>query len=164
MNAVEATWVDSDVAAADIVLCAHVIDGEDDPQRFIEKLCSHTTKQVLMLESMESPMSAFSKIWEDVHGEKRVDLPGLPELLNVLWSMGIHANVEMFDPTPPSPAGSAQAAQQLLRGLLFVAPDSAQDERLTKAIADNVMETSDGFALAGSRPRRRALVSWNVPK
>ena len=109
-------------------------------------------------------MTAFSGIWEEVHGQKRVELPGLPELLDVLWSMGIHPNVEMFEPTPPNSAPSKDAAHQLLRQLLFVAPGSEQDARLEKAIVDHVEETQFGFTIAGSRPRRRALVSWDVTK
>ena len=81
------------------MLCAHVVYGVADIEPFIRKLERHARERVLILSHTASPLAQVSPFWKLVHGEERTELPTLPELLPVLWEMGIFPNVQMFPKT-----------------------------------------------------------------
>ena len=92
----QALWDVAEVDAADLVLCAHVLYGVADVEPFVRKLEAHANSLVVVLVFVESPMNRISKFWNPVHGEERIDMPALPELMNALWEMGIYADVQMM--------------------------------------------------------------------
>ena len=157
---VQGSWEQARVGAADVVFCAHVLDGTSEVEPFVRKLQGHAYKRVLILESMESPQASFAPVWAYVHQEPRKNLPGLPELLAVLGDMGIHPDVEMFEPIKPETAPNKEAAMSILRQMLYVRPDTEEDARLGKAIDDLVTETPQGFGIKDTAPRRQGLISW----
>ena len=110
----------------------------------------------MILAFMESPQSQFSPFWKPEHGEERIDLPALPELLDALWEMDIYPDLEMFEATTSQTVESRETASELLRRLLYVQPDTEEDERLKIAIRELLVEGPDGFVVRGSRPRRQA--------
>ena len=97
LSIVEGTWEEVDVDPADVVLCAHVIYGVADIGTFVRKLDSNAGERVLVLMFIDSPQANLSPLWEPVHGEERIDLPALPELVNVLWEIGISPDLEMLE-------------------------------------------------------------------
>ena len=92
------------------MLCAHVVYGVADIEPFIRKLERHAKERVLILSHTASPLAQVSPFWKLVHGEERTELPTLPELLPVLWEMGIFPNVQMFPKTSPEPIRNREAA------------------------------------------------------
>ena len=143
-----------------MVLCAHVVDGVEEIKPFVQKLQSHARQRVLMLEWMESPLSQVSPFWKPVHGEERMDLPALPQLMNVLWEMNVYPNLEMFEAISAETVENRKAALQFLRQLLYVRPDTERDQLLQAAMGELTVETPEGFYIRGARPRRQALISW----
>ena len=160
LSVVQAHWEEAQVDTADVVLCAHVLDGTSVVGPFLHKLEQHARKRVLILNSMESPQALFSPIWAYVHQEQRQNLPGLPELLAVLWDMGIYPDVEMLEPLKPETAPTKEAALSILRQMLYVRPNADEDWRLFKAIELLVSETPQGFGIKDAAPRREGLISW----
>ena len=160
VNVVPQTWEDAQVKPADIVLCAHVVYGVADIGSFVRKLDSHAGERVLMLVFMASPQSHLSPIWEAVHGEERVNMPALPELLRVLWEMEIYPDIEMFGASEPQVFESREAAIEQLRQRLYITPDTEQDRRLKMAVQDLLEETPDGLVVPGARRRRQGLIAW----
>jgi hypothetical protein len=95
-----------------------------------------------------------------VHGEERVNLPALPELVNVMWEVGIYPDVEMFDASDRQVFDSREAAVEQLRGRLWVAPDTEADRRLQQAAEDLLEDHDGGVAVRGVGARRQGLISW----
>jgi SAM-dependent methyltransferase len=89
VSAVEGSWEEADVAAHDVVLCANVVYGVAEIGEFVGKLAEAARDRVAIVLYMDAPLSRMSPIWTEVHGEERIDMPGLPELLPVLWELGI---------------------------------------------------------------------------
>ena len=160
LSIVEGTWEEVEVDPADIVLCAHVVYGTEDIEGFVRKLQSSARERVLLLVFMESPQAHLSPMWEPVHGQARVDLPALPELMSVLWEMDIFPHLEMVETTVRGGFESWDAAIEQLRRRLYVALDTEQDGRLQSAARELLVETSDGFVVRGMRLRRQGLISW----
>ncbi len=161
LSIVPGLWEEVEVDPADVVLCANVVYDVAEIEPFIRKLEAHAKDRVFVLAYMESPLSQFSPCWKVAHGEKRVDLPAMPELLHVLWDMDIYPNLETFPALHPETVRSRPVALELLRQFLFVKSDTEPDRLLQTEIDDLIVETPQGFTVRGSRPRRLALLSWS---
>ena len=101
-----------------------------------------------------------SPFWLPVHGEERIDMPGLPELMPLLWEMDIYPDVKMLEPSPLQTFESPEQAHEQLMGRLYVKPDTEQDEHLKKAIQDLLVETPEGLVTRGIAPGRQGLITW----
>jgi SAM-dependent methyltransferase len=162
LGVVEAGWDEADVAPADIVFCANVVYFIADIEPFVRKLAESGRQRAAILAYMKAPPSVASPLWEPVHGETRIDLPALPELLPALWEMNIHPNVEMFPPSARRLLTSREAAAAWARRLLWVEPGSEKEMRLEAALNDLIEETPEGFTLRGARTRPQGLVWWST--
>ena len=160
LTILDSNWENAELDPADVVLCAHVMYGVVDVDCFIRKFEAHAREQVLMLMFMEYPQSGLSPLWKVVHGEERVELPALPELLEVLWEMEVYPNVEMVEARGPQVFESHDAAVEQLRRRLYVNPDTQQDRRLQVAARELLVEEPDGVSVRGARPRRLGVISW----
>jgi SAM-dependent methyltransferase len=160
ISVINDSWEDAIVETADVVLCAHVVHEVVEVETFIRKLHSQARERVMLLESMESPMSLLSPLWKAVHGDDLELPPAIPDLLKVLWEMEIYPDQEMFDATSPETIESREAALHLLRQMLYVRPDTEQDRSLQTVMHQYLTQIPQGFGLKRSRLRRQALISW----
>jgi SAM-dependent methyltransferase len=154
------TWEEARVEPADVVLCANVLYGPAEIVPFVRKLEAHARGSVLVLLSMQSPLSAFSPLWSFVHGEARSDPPALPELLDVLWEMDIYPDLTMIHEASRPAAPNTGVALELLRRALYVRPGSPEDARLKAAARELLIETPHGVTVRDARPRRQGLLIW----
>lgn len=160
ISVVQDLWEDAKVEQADVVLCAHVLYGVADAEPFIRKLEASARDSVMILAFMRAPISRVSPFWEPVHGEKRIDMPGLTELLPLLWEMEIYPNVEMLEPSPVRGFESEEQAFEQLNQRLYVKPGTGQEEKLRQAIEDLLVETADGLVVKGVTADRQGLITW----
>lgn len=160
VSAVHAEWQEAQVETADVVLCSHVVYGVVDIEPFIAKLSAHA-RRVIMLSFIRSPQSWIAPLWEPVYGERRIDLPGLPELVNVLWEMDFHPNIRMLTPSAQQTFDSIEDAVENLAGRLWIA-DSAARRRLEDCIEDHLEQVDGGYRIRGVRPIRQGMVWWDV--
>ena len=160
VTAVEEDWEDAEVTSADVSICSHVVYGVAEIVPFVRKLCDKTVGRVLILLYTESPMAQLSPFWWAAHREERVELPAMPELLPVLWEMGIYPDVEMLEPTGVHVFESREDAVETLRQRIYVAPGSEEDGRLADAASKLLVERPDGVVITGAQPRRQVLFSW----
>ena len=161
IDVVQANWDDAEVGSTDVVLCAHVVYGVADIEPFLRKLHDHAKERVAILAFTESPLSAFSPLWNLIHGEERIDLPALPELLDTLWEMCIYPDMEMLEEPRDRTAESREKVLGMLRHFLFVIPETEQDRQLQASLSEVVDETTDGLLWRESRARRQALLTWS---
>ena len=156
----EAGWEDAEVESADVVLYSHVVYGVADIAPFVRKLQAHARDLVLIPMFMGSPQAGVSAFWGHVHGEDRVDLPALPEFLQVLWELEIYPDLEMVETTPGQTFESREKAIEQLRRRLYVVGGTEQERSLKTAAADLLVDTADGVAVRGAKPRRLGIISW----
>ncbi len=164
VSAVEGSWENADVTPGDITFCANVVYGVADIEPFVRKLERCARQRAAIVLFMDAPLSRMSPIWEAVHGEKRIDMPGLPELLPVLWEMGIYPNVEMM------PAGSGgtrtmpslETALAIARHFLYIEAGSDKDRRLQEVAPEFIEETPKGFTMRGASERPQGVVWWQT--
>ena len=162
VSIVETTWEEAAAPVADVVLCAHVLYGVADVVPFIRKLESHARRSILVVSFFDAPQSHLGPLWKAVHRQDRIDLPALSELMEVLWEMDIYPGVEMFQAGPPQLFDTHEDAVQQLGPRLYVAAGTDRERRLRRAVKDLLVQTPDGLALKGARPRRMGLLKWST--
>ena len=162
LSIVQATWDEAETEAADTVVCAHVVYGVEAIEPFIRKLVAHASKRVAMFAFFEAPPSRVAPFWRAGYGEERINMPALPELLQVVWEMDIYPDVEMLEAGSPQTFDSVDEAIEQSRRFLWVMPDTEQDKRYQEAARELLVETPEGFVIKGARPRRQGLISWRT--
>ena len=160
VSVTQAVWEDAEVEAADVALCAHVVYGVANIEPFIRKLEAHAKSLVVLLAFVESPMTRISPFWEPVHGAARIDMPALPELVNVLWQMGIYPDIQMLGPVPPDRFEDRDVALTQLRNRLYVRAGAPQDKRLQSAMDELLVDVDGGVIVKGIAPVRQGFLSW----
>lgn len=159
-SALQANWEEADTEPANVVFCANVVYGVAEIEPFVRKLDAKAKEAVAIVVFTAAPITMFSPAWKVVHRETRIDLPALPELLPVLWEMGLFPNVQMMPEIPRPGAPTMDLAIGIARHMLYVEPSSEADQRLLAAAPDLVEETPQGVRLRRPNASRPAVVWW----
>jgi SAM-dependent methyltransferase len=163
VRAVQAGWEEATVEPHDVVLCANVVYGVGDIEPFVRKMEEAAQERVAIVLYMDAPMSRMSPIWAEVHGERRIELPGLPELLPVLWEMEIYPDIAMLPPaTSTRSLPNLETAIAFARHFLYIEAGSEKEQRLRDIAPRFVVETPQGVTMRGASERPQGVVSWRV--
>lgn len=164
VSTMDSKWEEAEVEPHDVAFCANVVYGVTDIEPFLRKLDGVARELVAIVVYMKAPLSGLSPLWKAVHEEERIDLPALPELLPVLWEMGIYPNVSMMPATPPRRAPTMDAALAFARHMLRVDEGSEKDSRLVAAANRLADVTPEGVTLRKAAPPP-GIVWWrkNAP-
>ncbi|MDP6453424.1 MAG: class I SAM-dependent methyltransferase [SAR202 cluster bacterium] len=162
IDIVDSEWEAASVEPHDLALCSHVVYGIEEIRDFVRKLHDSARKRVAIVTYMESPQAHLAALWEPVHGDIRINLPALPELVNVLWEMDIYPDVDMMPHRRRSPFESPEAALEQIARRLFISGNPVREERLRAALPDYLEPTSDGYTIRGAKPARQGIVHWRT--
>ena len=160
ITVVNEPWEDAETPTADMVLCSMVLHHISDPAPFVARMQEHARDRVVLVEMMETPGSLEIPFFERVHGSAPTPLPGLPNVLNLLWAMDIFPDVTMLRAEAPVLDTDRDAALEQLRRRLAVDEGTEADERLRAAADDLLLETPVGVIVRGVAPQRHAMVTW----
>lgn len=96
ISALHSRWQDvSTDLTADIVVCSHVLYPLWDVDTFVTKLRSATRKACYIYMRAVHFDSSTSPLWKHFHGDERHPAPGYIHALDILFEMGIYADVEI---------------------------------------------------------------------
>ena len=161
VSLVQSKWEEAHVDPADIVLCSHVLYTVLDIDSFIRKMDAHARERVVIVLFWDPPQQRVYPLWPCVHGEERLWLPAVPQLLAVLQEMGIEAEVDELPPDPEVKGyDTLDAAWRQLRERLFLEENSAKDRLLKQVLGEFLEEREGGYFLKDSPPMRTAIISW----
>jgi SAM-dependent methyltransferase len=150
---VESRWpVPGFPELAEVSLMAHIGYDIEEIGPFLDAM-EAATRRVCVAVLGEGAMTTTATLfWETIHGEPRVMLPALPELLTLLLARGRLPEVQLVDRQPPT-FGSLEDLLWMARRQLWVRPDSDRDRELQRLVRET----------ATARDGRWAL-DWHVPK
>ena len=161
LTVIQSSWDEADAPSANVALCSLVLHHVPDAAPFVAKLQEHATYRVVVVEMMETPGALEIPFYERVHGSAPTPLPGLPDVLRLLWAMDIHPDVAMLTAETAVLDTDRDAAMEQLRRRLGVSEGTEADDRL-RAAADELLEnTPEGYTVKGVSPRRTAMVTWS---
>jgi molybdenum cofactor cytidylyltransferase len=165
VEVVQTRWPPSEPAAlerfaADVALIAHVgydIEGIGPFLRSMEAVAGRLCVAVLM---ERQPASIADPCWPPVHGEARVPLPALPDLVELLRALGRTPTVEMLTREPRTFASREELAG-FLRRQLWIEPGGAADRRFQAALDELILADPDGrIRLRDQVPMAIGVVTW----
>ncbi len=159
---VQTTWQDApNDLQADIVICSHVLYPIREIVPFLAKLQS-ATRQACYLYLRATHIDAVTAhLWRHFHGDERRLPPGYIHALDVLYEMGIYANVEVVA-TPPSlryPSLDV-AVVELLEQLIL--PDDEQTRAQLRGLLAGWLVERDGMLMPPSREMVSAIIWWRA--
>lgn len=165
LSIVPSTWEEAEVENADVVVCAHVVYTVEKIEQFLRKLSERSRRDVLVVVFEEPAMANYFQFWELVHGEKRISLPSLPELKEVLSEMQIKFDAEPMPEWQSRPFADFESAYEESLARLFIMPSPANTEltdRMKSVLKDSLESADDGLRLKWAKPHRPWLVHWSV--
>lgn len=158
LTIVDGRWPMQDGApTGDVALMAHVGYDIEQIGPFLDAAEAAADRCVAVLMD-RSPPSAAAALWPPVHGEERVELPALDDLVGLLRARGRQPRVRTVPRVPPT-WDDDEALRMTARRQLWVEPGSAKDERLTQALSSVAVTGEGGLQLPGG-PRRIGVVDW----
>ena len=161
VSSVFGLWEDAVIDIHEGALCSHVTYGIENIGKFLENVNRYASKRVVIIAFMKSPQAHLESLWREVHEEERVHLPGVPELMDVLWQLEIAPELNIIEHLGPHIYGSEQDAISDLRRRLYVNQGTRKDEILTRVLKSDLKPTDQGMELANSDGRISCLISWN---
>ena len=161
VSSVFGLWEDAVIDIHEGALCSHVTYGIENIGKFLENVNQYASKRVVIIAFMKSPQAHLESLWREVHEEERVHLPGVPELMDVLWQLGIAPELNIVEHLGPHIYGSEKEAISDLRRRLYVNQGTRKDEILTRVLKSDLKPTEQGMELANSDGRISCLISWN---
>ena len=154
-------WEDAVIEIHEGALCSHVTYGIENIEKFLENVNQYASKRVVIIAFMKSPQAHLENLWKEVHDEERVHLPGVPELMDVLWQLDIAPELSIIEHLGPHTYGSEQDAITDLRRRLYVNQGTRKDEILIRVLKGDLKPIDQGMELANSDGRISCLISWN---
>jgi len=148
----------SAVPTAGVAFISHVGYDIEEIGPFLDQMEAHAHRLCVAVLFDRAPISDFAPLWQAVHGEQRVLLPALRELLALLFARDKEPELRGL-PVAPRTFADLDALQQAARRPLWVLPGSDADERLARAARDLATPVEGGFALS-RRPRYLGVVTW----
>jgi hypothetical protein len=162
---IEARWPPPDVAsyAADVGLMAHVGYDIEAIGPFVEAFEDASARLCVAVLLERPPASLVARFWPAVHGEDRIALPALPDLVALLEARGAAPEVDRIALGRRSFDAREEVAA-FVRRQLWVAPGGEKD-RLAMALLDEWLEPGDdgSVGLAGAAPLEVGVVTWHAP-
>lgn len=150
--------------AVDIALIAHVAYDIEAIGAFLDAMEAATRDRCVALLTDRSPASVADPFWPLVHGEERVALPALPELVALLGARGRTVEVESLERSPRT-FDSVPALTAFLRRQLFVAEGGEKDVHFRAILPEHIARREDGGWTLAERPTGSlGLVRWSVPR
>ena len=162
VQAIQSLWerLSVNVSVHSGSLCSHVIYGIEDIETFVRNINRFTADRVIVLAFMRSPQAHLEVLWELIHGEKRINLPGVPELMEVLREMGMMPEVSILETLGPHIYESKTKAINDLRKRMYVNEGTGKDENLNSLLEFHLTPVEGGLELVGSAGRTMCLVRW----
>ncbi len=147
ITCLQTTWQEApDDISADIVICSHVLYPIKDIVPFLAKLQA-ATRQACYIYMRATPIDVLTNpIWQHFHGEPRCLPPSYIHALDILYEMGIYANVEIVETTQTLRYPSLDiAVDELIEQLIL--PDNEKTRTELRGLLTGWLVERDGMLM-----------------
>src|SRR4029079_10567480 len=159
VRTIEARWPLADARAvadfdADVALIAHVGYDVDEIGPFVDGMEAAAGRLCVGVLMEQVPAAAANPFWPPVHGEERVPLPALPDLIELLEARGRRVSVERIA-IEPRRFETREVVEGFVRRQLWIDPTGPKEKRFQKALDTLAVQSAGGWTLAGPSGRGR---------
>ena len=146
---------------AEVALIAHVGYDIEAIGPFLDALEQATRRRCVAMLTDRSPASVADPFWPLVHGEDRVPLPALPDLLELLLARGRDPLVTVVERSPRS-FESVGALTAFLRRQLFIAEGGEKDVHFRAILPEHIARRDGAWTLTNPPQGSLGIVTWRV--
>jgi predicted O-methyltransferase YrrM len=147
--------------AVDVSLIAHVSYDIEGIGAFLDAMEKASRSRCVAVLTDSSPASAADLFWPLVHGEPRIPLPALPDLVTLLRARGREPEVEIVERSTRS-FDSPEALAAFLRRQLFIAEGGDKDARFREILPARITQRDGGWTLAERPAGSLGIATWSV--
>ena len=159
VRVIEARWPMSDGTkpTGKVGLMAHVAYDIAEIGPFLDQLEASSSRLVVAVMGESAMTTVATLLWERIHGEPRVRLPAMPELLVVLGARGRVPAVTLVD-RPSHSFDSLDEAHSMARRQLWLREGSQKDKLLRQLVSETVT-SQDGRCSFDWAPTKIGIIS-----
>ncbi len=156
----QTTWQNApDDLQADIVICSHVLYPIRDIVPFLAKLHAAALRGCYLYMFAVHLDGVLNHLWRHFHGDERHLPPGYIHALDVLYEMGIYANVETVKLTSSLLYPSLDVAvEELLERLIL--PDDEHTRRELRSLLKDWLVERDSMLVTPAQDLAGAIIWW----
>ena len=156
---VAGSWEDADISPHDVAIVANVLYFVKDAVAFIEKLDAHARRACFILHRVEDRAAELMPLYERIWGRPRPPEAGALDLINLLFAMGMRAELRLMPKTAPARFETAEDAMREARqSLELLGDDHTHDETIADFLR-GVVTKRDGLIEFPPGPQL-AIISW----
>jgi SAM-dependent methyltransferase len=158
---VQSTWQNAGVEPADLVVCAHVLYPIADIVPFIEKLNTSAKVAVFVsLRAMTPETAPLGQLWQRFHGDTRLLQPGYAEIFDVLYEIGIHANLRVR--SGPGQTWSYENLDQAVDAVRehIIVPATPANDAVIRVALESALIHDEGVWRLPAPPTYLAVLWW----
>ena len=162
ISLIQSTWQDApEDLSADIVLCSHVLYPIIDIVPFLAKLSAATRHACYIYMRATHIDSVTAHLWKHFHGDERCLPPTYIHAVDLLYEMGIYANVEAVRVPPVQHYPSYDVAvEELLEQLIL--PDNAQARDELRTLLQDWLIKQNGVLKPPIDEMVFAIICWET--
>jgi SAM-dependent methyltransferase len=158
VHVLPAPWPMEAAPTADVALMAHIGYDIEEIGPFLDAMERSARRLCVAVLVTPSPPHPAEPFWPPVHGEARVPLPALTELLVLLLARGRLFDLRLCEREPLTHAERDPPLRWLYQQL-FVAPDTAKGRRLAPLAREAITDRGGRWALSWD-PVPLGIVTW----
>ena len=147
-----------ELEAHDVLISSHSLLMKD-MKAALEKMDLLAKKRVYLITSANRNGGYYNELWKRLYEEEYKSSPGYVCLYNILYDMGIYANVEISEVEYKQPFSSCEEAVNLWTQNLRASSSEAK-EVVREFISENIV-VEDGYALLKDRTKW-ATIWWET--
>jgi len=148
-----------DLPAVDVALIAHVGYDIEEIGPFLDAMEAATRDRCVAILTDRSPASVADPFWPLVHGEPRVPLPAMPDMLELLEARGRRPEVTRIA-VEPRRFDTRETLEGFARRQLWIDPSGPKAARFAAAIDELAIPDGDGWAIKGRGASSVGVVTW----
>ena len=165
VRTVHSRWPPADpseggVYEADVALIAHVGYDIEAIGPFIDALEAAASRICVAVLMQRVPASAADPFWPPVHGEARVGLPALPDLLELLEARGRRPEGHDGQRRAAPVRDAATSWRAFIRRQLWIDPAGPKEARFRAALDELTVQDGEGWAIKGRGQSDVGVVTW----
>jgi len=147
--------------AADVAFIAHVGYDIEAIGPFLDAMELAAAESCVAVLTDRSPAAVADPFWPLVHGEERVPLPAMPDLIALLLARGRQTEVVRVDRQSRS-FDSVDALTAFLRRQLFIAEGGEKDVHFRAILPDMIVRRDGGWTLTEGPAGAVGIVTWET--
>lgn len=161
VDLIGAAWPLPEAPVCDLAIAAHVLYGVREIGPFLLQMRAAARRACFLLLGVRQPSFYISPFWERLYGQPRLPLPAALECLNVLFQLGIPANLTLIPSNSQSVFADEQEALEGLRLRLYLAPGPASEAALRPLIDELLERDEQGRLAPRGQPSHSAVIWWS---